>query len=282
MAQAMAGNELSAMSLDDIVTNALKEDAEGDTYWGYVSHLQKRGTPAVFERAAVLCSATDAPSRRLGLDILPQLGVEVGRPFTEQALPIATRLASDPDASVRVSALSALGHQWDPRALPTLLEHQFDSDPNVRWTVAQAIPSVLSSPPEVEAVAALLALMRDTDSDVRDWATFGVGSLLEVDGDDIREALRERLDDPDGDTAGEALVGLARRRELGIVERVRGLLADSTVGNLTVEAAGELADPRLLPELNRLQGTSWSEHDPRGSLLRTAIAACQSGLPAEQ
>jgi len=278
----MASDELPAMSLDDIVAKALREDADGATYWDYVRELHKRGTQRIFERAVALCSATDAPSRRLGLDIIAQLGYESGRPFAEASLPVAMRLASDMDASVRVSALSVLGHQWDVRALPTLIEHRVDSDPNVRLALAQAIPSVASSPPETEAVATLLVLMRDTDSDVRDWATFGIGSLLEVDGDDIGQSLRERLDDPDGDTAGEALVGLARRGDLGIVERLRGLLAAGTVGNLTVEAAGELADPSLLPELERLQATGWAARDPRGSLLETAMAACRSGKPAER
>jgi HEAT repeat protein len=278
----VAENELSALSVENIVAKALGEDAESDAYWDYVRHLHKRGTLAVFERVAALCSSADSASRRLGLDIIAQLGYEVGRPFLERALPIAMRLASDPEPSVRASAIFALGHQWDARALPTLLEHQLDADPNVRWAVAQAIPNVTSTPPEAAAVDTLLALMRDTDSDVRDWATFGIGSQLEVDGDEIRQALKERLDDPDGDTAGEALVGLARRRDMGIVERVRGLLTESTVGNLTVEAAGELADPRLLPDLERLQATGWSERDPRGSLLHAAIAACRSGLPAAQ
>jgi HEAT repeat protein len=279
----MTGNEVSAMSVDDIVAKALNEGADGGTYWGYVSHLQKLGTRAVFERAAALCSATGAPSRRLGLDILAQLGYEVGRPFVEQALPIAIELASDPELSVRVSAISALGKQWDVRALPTVLEHRLDADPDVRLAVAQAVPSVVSDPPEADAVASLLELMRDSACDVRDWATLGIGTLLEdVDGDDIRQALTERLDDPDGDTAGEALVGLARRRDPGIIERVRGLLAEPNVGNLTVEAAGELADPRLLPALERLRTTGWSQRDPRGRLLEPAIAACRSGKPAEQ
>lgn len=278
----MAANELSAMNADEIMAKALREDADSDAYWEYVRELRKRGKQPVFERAAALCSTTDAPSRRLGLDILAQLGYEVGQPFHEQTLPIAMRLASDPNASVRASAVSALGHQWDVRALPTLLQRRFDSDPDVRWAVAQAIPNVTSSPPEAEAVAALLELMRDTDSDVRDWATFGIGSLLEVDGDDIRQGLRDRLDDPDGDTAGEALVGLARRRDSGILERVRGLLSESTVGNLTVEAAAELADSTLLPELERLRATGWSARDPRGSLLETAIAASQRSILADQ
>jgi HEAT repeat protein len=271
----------SAMSLDDIVATALGKDDEDDAYWDCVGELHRRGTQEVFERAAELCSASDARSRELGLDILAQLG-DQARPFLEDVLLIAMPLADDSDAPVRKSALSALGHQWDVRALPTLLQHQFDPDATVRFTVAAAIPCVVSAPPEPSAVAALLALTRDSDSDVRDWATFAIGSLLEVDGNEIRKALMERLNDPEGDTAGEALVGLARRGDVGIVDRVDELLKNPKVGNLIVEAAGELADRRLLPRLERLQEAGWAERDPLGGVLATAIAACRSGKPLDR
>src|SRR2546430_2748379 len=237
---------LHAMDLDRLIAIALSADDEDDTYWDSVRELRKRGTREVFQRAAELCSAADARSRELGLDILAQLGDEAERPFLEDVIRIATPLANDSDAVVRRSAVSALGHQWDVRSLPTLLQRQFDADANVRWAVAQAIPNVVSSPPEPSAVTALVALMRDEDSDVRDWATFGIGSLLDVDGNEIRQALTERLDDPDRDTAGEALVGLARRGDLGIVDRVNALLTNPKVGNLIVEAAGVERHPRLV------------------------------------
>ena len=270
---------LHAMDLDRLIAIALASDDEDDAYWDSVRELRKRGTREVFQRAAELCSAPDARSRELGLDILAQLGSDAERPFLEDVIRIATPLANDSDAIVRRSAISALGHQWDVRSLATLLQHQFDADANVRWAVAQAIPTVVSSPPEPSAVAALVTLMRDEDSDVRDWATFGIGSLLDVDGNEIRQALTERLDDPDGDTAGEALVGLARRGDLGIVDRVNALLANPQIGNLIVEAAGELADPRLIPALERLREAGWAGSDPLGAILETAIGACRSGKP---
>ena len=278
----MAPNELPTMSLDDIVATALSQDAESDSYWECVGELHRRVNREVFERAAEMCSASDVRSRQLGLDILAQLGSQTERPFLENVLPIARALAEDPDAAVRTSALSALGHQWDPRSLPTLLRHQVDPDANARWTVATAIPCVVSVPPEPSAVAALLALMRDEDSDVRDWATFAIGSLLVVDGNEIRVALTERLADSDGDTAGEALVGLARRGDLSILDHVNELLGNPRVGNMTVEAAGELADPVLLPALERLHAAGWAQSDPLGGILETAIAACRSGKPASR
>ena len=264
------------MDLDRLIAIALASDDEDDAYWDSVRELRKRGTHELFQRAAELCSVPDARSRELGLDILAQLGSDAERPFLEDVIRIATPLANDSDAIVRRSAISALGHQWDVRSLATLLQHQFDADANVRWAVAQAIPTVVSSPPEPSAVAALVTLMRDEDSDVRDWATFGIGSLLDVDGNEIRQALTERLDDPDGDTAGEALVGLARRGDLGIVDRVNALLANPKIGNLMVEAAGELADPRLIPALERLREAGGPRTTLSGRSLRLRLARAEA------
>jgi HEAT repeat protein len=154
-----------------------------------------------------------------------------------------------------------------------------DPDAGIRLEVAQALPSVLGDPPLPEAVEALTTLMADADEHVRDWATFGLGSLVDVDSDPIRQALQVRLDDPGGDTAGEALVGLARRGDPHAVARVLALLDGDDVGNLTVEAAGELADRSLLPSLERLKASGWAESDPRGWLLQEAIAACSQGKP---
>jgi HEAT repeat protein len=62
------------------------------------------------------------------------------------------------------------------------------------------------------AIEALLELSRDSDVDVRNWATFALGSQIDVDTPQIREALRNRLSDSDEDTRSEALCGLARRK----------------------------------------------------------------------
>jgi HEAT repeat protein len=255
---------------------------ESDAYWDSVRELQKRGTRAVFDAASELCSTTDPRARRIGLDVLAQLGYEHGRPFLDETLPIAFSLAGDSETNVRESALSALGHLGDVRALPVLLANVDDPNAGVRLAVAQALPSVLGDAPPPPAVAALTALTDDSDSDVRDWATFGLGSLLEVDSEGIRQALTRRLEDRDGDTAGEALVGLARRRDRSILARVRTLLEEKNAGNLAVEAAGEIADASLVSSLERLKASGRAEGDPRGWLLELAIVACREGKPMDR
>jgi hypothetical protein len=57
-------------------------------------------------------------------------------------------------------------------------------------------------------------------------------------------------------------VGLARRGDPRVFPLLVDRLADSDVGNLIVEAAAELADPRLLPALRKLQAAGWQQTDP--------------------
>jgi HEAT repeat protein len=124
-----------------------------------------------------------------------------------------------------------------------------------------------------EGMAALIRLTRDTDEQIRDWATFTLAQQ-DTDSTDIREALWERINDDGGDTRGEALVGLARRKDPRARDLIVGRLSDNP-GNLTVEAAFELGDPGLYPELLRLRDEGWQDRDPRPGVLDDALRSCE-------
>jgi HEAT repeat protein len=273
----VTGDDLATADVAELIKRALAVgDTEDDRYWDVVRELQRRGDIPAFEAASALCAAPTPASRELGLDVLAQLGYTIGRPYLEETLPIVFTLCSAEEPKrVLTSAICALGHLYDTRAQPYLLENARHPDEDVRFTVAQALPNVAGDPPSPEVVEALTTLTRDTDADVRDWATFGLGSIVAIDTDGVREALLARIDDPEGDTSGEALVGLATRGERRIVDRVLKLLENPDVGNLIVEAAGKLPDQRYLPALYRLRDLGWESEDLRGSLLAPAIDACE-------
>ncbi len=90
---------------------------------------------------------------------------------------------------------------------------------------------------EPQSTKALLRLMTDNDEDVRDWATFGLGSCSEVDCDEVRNALLERVSDSFADVRYEALVGLGKRREDRAVPYLVAALHESPVTDWTIEAA---------------------------------------------
>ncbi len=123
-----------------------------------------------------------------------------------------------------------------------------------------------------EAVAVLIELSRDADDEVRDWATFGLGSQVEADTPTVRQALWERVGDEHYDTREEALLGLALRRDTRVLDPLLEVLAGDEVGRLAVEAAEALGDGALLAVLKELR--QWWTLD--SELLERAIASCSS------
>lgn len=256
--------DLKTLATTDLIVEAERHVGSED-FWDYVVALQFRSGEAVFQAASDWCASSDSSLRSLGADVLGQLGVW-DRPFREESLLILWPLLEDSSAAVLHSTVHALGHLDiagdESRFLP-LLGHE---SADVRCAIACAIGSVESD----LAVDMLIRLSEDSDTNVRDWATFGLGSQIEMDSEAIREALLRRVADPDNETRVEAFVGLARRRDKRVVAPLLVELSSDCVGTLAVEAAKEIADPRLLDALNELM--DW--WDVNECLLREAIAAC--------
>jgi HEAT repeat protein len=161
----------------------------------------------------------------------------------------------------------------DERVLGPLLRFAGDEDPVVRWQVARGIP-VAVDPLPPEAVEVLTGMLRDEDSDVRDWAAFALGTR-ENDTPELRDALAHLLFDAEEDTAAEAAYALARRKDPRVLPVIERALTQPAIGRLYFEAAAAFADPALLPTLSRLRAEGFADPD-----LDRAIEACRAGAPA--
>jgi hypothetical protein len=242
-------------STHELISLALSETDEGRA-WDHVVTLHYRATREVLTAAVALCDSECPVERRLGADVLGQLGVP-DRAFPEEcnaALCRLLRREADPD--VLESACIACGHTQHPAAVPLLA--RLKSHPRVE--VRSAVVHGLLAREDPQAVACLIVLSEDPDEDVRDWATFGLGTQIDMDTPAIRDALARRLDDPDPITRGEAFVGLARRKDERVVPALLEALHPDVLDSfdprqdLVMEAAEEMADPRLLPGLLLLRG----------------------------
>jgi HEAT repeat protein len=141
-----------------------------------------------------------------------------------------------------------------------------------------------------EAIEAMIRLLRDANEEVRDWATFGLGSILEVDEERIRQALRDRLGDGDGDVRAEAMVGLARRGDdrviAGLARALDAELDDSPIVprhlmDALLILATRTPDPALCRHVE-LAARAWlassSGEEEAPSALRGACARCGIAL----
>lgn len=226
---------------------------------------------AAFGAALELLGSKEASARAVACDLLGALCNPDERVLGPEVTLALVRLAEhEDDPDVVWSIARALGSAEDHMGLSTLVSLVGHPDSDVRYQVALALPFCQEGGDAAVLAGALMTLMEDSDEQIRDWATFGLGSLTEIDGDEVREALLGRLDDAFPDAREEAILGLARRRDRRVFPVVERELRDDEVGRMQVEAAAYLADVRLLGPLRALQ--SWWDLD--AGLLEEAIAAC--------
>ncbi len=241
-------------------------DYEDESAWEAVSLLRRNGNREVFETASEWLKAENPLQRARGAAILAQLRA----PGSEERLPKATDwlfrdetfsllvelLERESDAMVLDSGIAALGHLYNEAGIPIIVRYSRHSDKNVRFSVACALGHFPNHP---LAVATLVPLTRDEDSDVRDWSVFGLGVQGDADSPEIREALLQRLSDPDEDVREEAAVGLGKRRELRLLPPLRTMLSMPVLKLRTAEAASALLG---LPE----DPEEWEAEDYKAAL----------------
>ena len=254
-------------TVDELISVTLSEQDE-DLFWDAVWALQWRGSHEVLDRAAQLCRSFCVMERRTGADILGQLGVP-DRTFPERCLQILLgMLECEQDHGVLQSIVVALSHLRLSEVIEPVLRFRDHVDPEVRHGVVLA----LMGHEDVQAIEALIELTRDQEAHVRDWATFALGTQVEVDTPDLRDALMERVADNDDDTRCEALVGLARRGNRRVLPALQSSFSSDSVCSMEVEAAALIGDPLLLKELVALR--EWWDVDK--ALLDEAIRACSN------
>jgi len=266
-------------STEELIHLALTAEDE-DTMWELVPILWYRDAGEVLAVSQQLVASNDPKRRQLGANILGQLDIPE-RVSPHDSLAVLLPLLEQEQNPAVLSAIAvALGHIGDPRIVEPLtrLKNHLDSD--VRFGVVQG----LSGQNDESAIASLIELSTDPDPQVRDWATFELGSIGDTDTPAVRDALWMRVSDQDNNTRREALRGLAKRGDARVVEplleelaqaRVDGNTAgynadeesaawyqDAVMYDAIVEAGKQLGDPRLYQPLLSVQGLDGQDAGP--------------------
>ncbi|OEJ27361.1 hypothetical protein AR457_25785 [Streptomyces agglomeratus] len=233
-------------------------DPGRDEWMESVAALWRRGDEETFRAAAEWCASGDPLRQAFAADVLAQLGFEQGgKPFAARALPLLRELAreaGDSDSELAQAAVLALGHHGDPAALPEILRHVGHPDADVRHRVALSLIGLVPAGHQ-EGTAALIALSGDPDDEVRDWATLALAGL-DADTPEVREALADRLEDHDPDTAAEAARGLAARGDARAVDALARLLREEDPEGYAYATAVEaLEHVKDAPTRRRLERT---------------------------
>ena len=253
----------------DLIRVALVKESEED-YWEIVSNLRQRGNREVFEIASALCRSAQWKERELGADILGQLGAPK-MPFADETLEILIDLLNnDKNPDVLGAAATATEYIKDSRIVEPLIRLKSHPYSEVRYGVV----SGLLTREDEASVVTLIDLSFDPDTQVRNWATFGLAQQIDIDKTEIREALFKRLEDDNAEIRGEAILGLARREDERVIELlIKELKAIVDIDNYwdhAFEAAMEIGDARLYPVLLTLK-----KQNIDNRWLDIAIASCR-------
>ncbi len=200
-------------TVEELFVAALQGDYDDEAPWEAIRELHlQRPMPEVFRLASGYSHSPIPLERTRALDVLGQLGCgkpDSERPYMDQSVAIAEDRLNDDDPDVVYSAAWALSHLKIDQAVSALIRVRDNPDPDVRWAVVCG----MDGNNRVDAIQTLIDLMEDADDNVRDWATFGLGTQHDEDSGEIRRALHNRLNDACEETRNEAIWGLARRRD---------------------------------------------------------------------
>jgi HEAT repeat protein len=230
-------------------------------YWSCVSDIQETGSRDAFKLASAMLRSRDARRRRLGADVLGELGYQqFRRPFARQSARIllaAVRRERSP--AVLPSLVTALGRLSIRSAIPALVPLAKHSSPDVRRAVAAELSGCTwdtgDERPDRRVTAVLVDLTRDPMAEVRGWACFSLAGSG-ADSAEIRSALWERVHDRHYDTRIDALRALAIRRDPRVHQPLRDAVRDIGIGRFgswvmddLVEYAKSVRDRRLVKAL---------------------------------
>lgn len=221
------------------------------TFWENVGELRKRPNKEVYSKAFKLANSESEQEKIIGIYVLAQLGFD---PRFQQAKTIELYfklLENEKSPKVISAILSSISHNNEninDIQISKLVEYKTHKFVNVRFELALAI-SCLEN--EI-AIKTLIKLSTDKDSDIRNWATFGIGTQLDNDTEEIRIALWNRVSDKDESTKLEAISGLAKRKDKKIKEVLKTELENiNENGSLILESIELFNNKDFIPLLKK-------------------------------
>ncbi len=220
-----------------LLTNRTKK-----TYWDNIRELRRRPNQYVFDRAVGLIKTNIDKEIIIGIDILAQLGFNPRFKQNEIIEICFSLLDKEQTPKVLESILFAISHNNEILrkdhilTLNKLKAHRFCI---VRYGLVQA----LSGLEQKDAIETLIELSADKDPDIRDWATFSLGTQIETNNDSITKVLWERMKDSSKMVRFEAIAGLAKRKDKQIKDTlIQELKNIDDNGSIILESIEEFGD----------------------------------------
>ncbi|MFC3159023.1 hypothetical protein SAMN05443633_107182 [Chryseobacterium arachidis] len=117
------------------------------------------------------------------------------------------------------TALFAIGHNnkhLQVKHLKALQQFQNSKSKDIRYALTFSLLGI----DHQLAIKILIKLAQDRSQKVKDWATFGLGTQIETDNEEIRNILYKNCSSKDDQNKQEAIKGLLNRKD----ERVKEMI----------------------------------------------------------
>ena len=235
--------KITNYSNEEIFTRLLKNKSKTN-YWNFISELRQRKTEDIFEKSISLTKSENINEKNIGINVLAQFGFP--RKHKRRILKtFFNLLKTEKDKNIISSIFYGIGHNNEnlsEKQIEQICIFKNHKSINVKFSLISAILSIEQN----QAIETLIQLSNDKNSDIRDWATFGIGTQIDVNNENIQKALWNRINDKDIDTKNEAIVGLAKRNVIGINEIIKTEIIGNEFNTLIFEAIEYTKDKELL------------------------------------
>ncbi|MET3539221.1 HEAT repeat domain-containing protein [Chryseobacterium limigenitum] len=203
---------------ESLIQKAHKAKTETN-YWNQITPLRQFVNEEMISRCFQLIDSDDLKFKQIGIDVLCQLGrnrkIFIKKLFEKLFYIFETPI----DENLICTSLFAIGHNNEylkTKHIRTLKKFQNSKSKDIRYSLTFCLMGIKN---EI-AVKMLIKLAQDKSPKVRDWATFGLGSQMKTDNDEIRNILYKNSFSKDNQTRQEAIKGLANRKD----ERVKDII----------------------------------------------------------
>lgn len=237
----MKFSELKKLSTKQLILKAYHEE-DDDTYMEYIHVLRLRGNDEVFQLTKKLAYSKDSIYREIAASILNQFGYKT-KLHKGESVHLLSKLLNDKDEDVICNTIYAFGHRKCTRYTDKLASFVTSTFIQIKEALAFALGGYENQ----KCIDALIILMQDKNYDVRNWSTFSLAQINETNTPSIRDALFKNLNDDETEVRGEALLGLALRKDERVKDAIIEDLQKPFYGSWIFTAIEEIPDSRYIP-----------------------------------
>ena len=232
----MTHQRLKKLTAKQLIVKAYHETDE-DIYMSYIEILRKRGDDEVFQLTKRLVYSKDTLYRDISASILGQFGYKT-KVYTGESVYLLSKLLNDKNEDVICTAIYGFGHRKCMRYADKLA--LFATSQSLQ--IKEALSFALGGYESLKSIDALILLMQDNNFEVRNWSTFSLAQITKINTPKICDALYKNISDVKSEIRGEALLGLALRKDYRVKSIILKDMQKPFYGSWIFTAIKEMPD----------------------------------------